>query len=102
MKKVTTDQLLLDNVNKDAKKSKIVGFLLILFAGLIQFLGVLDFNIQGFRVMVVLIGMILFGSGVLFILGSYTVPQNRKEFVKRFQKAMLDFDPDERLWGPKV
>ena len=31
MKKVTTDQLLLDNVNKDAKKSKIVGFLLILF-----------------------------------------------------------------------
>ncbi|MEC8704999.1 MAG: hypothetical protein VXX61_04775 [Asgard group archaeon] len=99
MKKVTTDQLLLDNVNKDAKKSKIVGFLLILFAGLIQFLGVLDFNIQGFRVMVVLIGVILFGSGVLFILGSYTVPQNRKEFVKRFQKAMLDFDPDERLWG---
>ena len=60
MKKVTTDQLLLDNVNKDAKKSKIVGFLLILFAGLIQFLGVLDFNIQGFRVMVVLIGVILF------------------------------------------
>ena len=90
MKKVTTDQLLLDNVNKDAKKSKIVGFLLILFAGLIQFLEVLDFNIQGFRVMVVLIGVILFGSGILFILGSYTVPQNRKEFVKRFQKAMLD------------
>lgn len=63
MKKVTTDQLLLDNVNKDAKKSKIVGFLLILFAGLIQFLGVLDFNIQGFRVMVVLIGVILLVQG---------------------------------------
>jgi len=99
MSDLTIDQLFLLKARADARKTRMIGVLLILGGAALQLLHLLDASISGFKIMVIVAGVITAGSGILFILGSTTVPKNRGEFVRRFQKAMLDTDPDRRLWG---
>lgn len=95
----TIDQEILEEVQSDAKKTRSYGVIFIISGLALQILHLFPLPIRGFPFMLIIAGIILVGSGILFILGSLTVPRNRTEIISRLQKVMLDKNPDRRLWA---
>jgi hypothetical protein len=97
--KLSVDQRLILEAREDARKTKIYGIGFIILGSLLQLLHFVNLPVQGFPFMVIIAGVISIGAGILFILGSTTIPTTRSEFVARFQKIMLTLDPERRLWA---
>ncbi|MHA2503236.1 MAG: hypothetical protein ACXAE3_10225 [Candidatus Kariarchaeaceae archaeon] len=99
MGELTVDQQLILEARKDARQTRLYGIGFIILAAVSQLLHFVKLPVQGFPFMVIIAGIIFLGAGILFIMGSYTVPTNRSEFVGRLQKIMLTLDPERRLWA---
>lgn len=93
------DEAIIAEIRQDAEKTRVWAFVLMSSGLFIQIFHAFDLPIIGLKSMLILFGSILFISGILFYLGSYSVPTNRREIIDRFQKIMLDKKPDRRLWA---
>lgn len=95
----TPDQKFQIQANEDAANARRYGLIFIIAGFALQILHFFKLPLPGFTAMLIVAAVILIGAGILFILGSYTVPQNRTEFIRRFQNTMLDHNPERRLWA---
>lgn len=95
----SVDQYYLSQVKNEGQRTLRYGILFIIGGLLIQLLHLVKIPVQGFTFMVIIAGIILVGAGILFILGSFTVPKTRAELIARLQNIMLDHNPERRLWA---
>ncbi len=95
----SVDQIIIQEIKEDAKQVQKWAVIFFISSLLLQFLHLLDPPIWGFRSMLIVAGLILFGASILFYLGSISIPQNRSQIIARLQKIMLDKNPKRRLWA---
>ena len=93
------DQTIIAEISEDAKRAKTWGIVLMMSGLLIQLFHTFTLPFSGVRAMLILTGLILFGFGFLFFMGSQNVPRNRKEIIFRLQRVMADENPKRRLWA---
>ncbi|MHA2089633.1 MAG: hypothetical protein ACW98K_02140 [Candidatus Kariarchaeaceae archaeon] len=93
------DQALITEIIQDAKRARQWAAVLFFSAILLQIFHILDLNIAGITIMIVLAGIILITSSMLFYIGSLSIPTNRAEIIARLQKTMEDKNPKRRLWA---
>lgn len=98
-KSTSVDNYLFKEMNRDIGKTKNWGYTFIASGILLQALHFLLNLIDGFTFMLIMTGVILVISGMLFILGTSSVPKSRGDVVQRLEKIMLTKNPKRRLWA---
>ncbi len=95
----SADKALFMELNQDVIRARIWGITFIVSSILLQSLHFILDLISGFRFMLILTGVIFFIIGILFVLGTSSVPRSRSEIMARLQKIMLENNPKRRLWA---
>jgi len=93
------DQKLIREIKTDAEQAKKWGYTFMISSIMMQFLHFFQLPILGFTSMIIIIGIILMGSGIIFYFGASTIPQNREQIILRLQGVMKHHDPKRRLWA---
>ncbi|MHA2248743.1 MAG: hypothetical protein ACXAD7_00205 [Candidatus Kariarchaeaceae archaeon] len=93
------DRAIIEEIAQDAKRARQWSYSFIISGIALQLLHFLSLPIRGVQAMVITAGIILVASGLLFYLGSRSVPTTRPEIIKRLQTTMLEKNPKRRLWA---
>lgn len=95
----SVDTKLADEIYQNYKQARLWGSTMILSGAILQLLHLFEIPINGFLFMVIISGVILGGAGILFLMGSSSVPKSRAGIVKRLQGIMQNTNPNRRLWA---
>ena len=93
------DTIIADEIYQNYKQARLWGFTMILAGIILQLLHLFAIPVNGFQFMIIISGIILCGAGILFLMGSSSVPKSRTEIVYRLQKIMQNTNPKRRLWA---
>lgn len=98
-KAISADKFLFQEMNQDIKRARLWGISFIITGLLIQSFHFILSLISGFRFMLILTGIIFVIIGVLFIMGTTSVPKTRNDILRRLLLVMQERNPKRRLWA---
>jgi hypothetical protein len=95
----SVDSIIAEEIYQNYKQARLWGFTMLLAGIILQLLHLFEVPINGIQFMIIISGIILGGAGILFLLGSSSVPKSRADIVNRLQKIMQNTNPNRRLWA---